>query len=90
MLAWCEQGLPSQEIAGRLGMKARTVREWLHKGVAPDTRPRRKDRSDFDPYAPYVLKRWQEGEHSGRQLWREVRFQGIADLSAWSIAFWRR
>jgi transposase len=23
-----------------------------------------------------VLKRWQEGERSGRQLWREVRFQG--------------
>jgi transposase len=59
-------------------MKARTVRDWLHKGVAPDTRPRRKYRSDFDPYAPYVLKRWQEGERSGRQLWREVRFQGYS------------
>jgi hypothetical protein len=35
----------------------------------------RKYRSAFDPYSPYVLKRWQEGEHSGRQLWREVRFQ---------------
>jgi len=76
VLALCEQGLTSQEIAGRLGMKARTVREWLHKGVAPDTRPRRKYRSEFDLYAPYVLKRWQEGERSGRQLWREVRFQG--------------
>jgi transposase len=42
VLALCEQGLTSQEIAGRLGMKARTVREWLHKGVAPDSRPRRK------------------------------------------------
>ena len=59
-------------------MKARTVREWLHNGVAPNTRPRRKYRSAFDLYAPYVLKRWQEGEHSGRQLWREVRFQGYS------------
>jgi hypothetical protein len=74
--ALCEQGRTSQEIAGRLGMKARTVRDWLHKGVAPESRPRRKYRSEFDPYAPSVLKRWQEGEHSGRQLWREVRFQG--------------
>ena len=57
-------------------MKARTVREWRNIGVAPDTKPRRKYRSEFDPYAPYVLKRWQEGERSGRQLWREVRFQG--------------
>ena len=78
VLALSEQGLPSQQIAGRLGMKARTVRDWLHKGVAPDTRPRRKYRSEFDPYAPYVLKRWQEGQHSGRQLWREVRYQGYS------------
>jgi transposase len=78
VLGLCEQGLRSQEIALRLGMKARTVRGWLHKGVAPDTRPRRKYRSEFDPYAPYVLKRWQEGERSGRQLWREVRFQGYS------------
>jgi Homeodomain-like domain-containing protein len=81
VLALWEQGLTSQEIAGRLGMKARTVREWLSKGVAPNSRPRRKYRSEFDPYAPYVLKRWQEGEHSGRQLWREVRFQGYRGLS---------
>jgi transposase len=78
VLALCEQGLTSQEIALRLGMKARTVREWRNIGVAPDTRPRRKYRSAFDPYAPYVLKRWQEGERSGRQLWREVKFQGYS------------
>jgi transposase len=78
VLAWCEQGLTAQEIALRLGMKARTVRDWLHKGVAPGSRPRRKYHSDFDPYAPYVLKRWQAGEHSGRQLWREVKFQGYS------------
>ena len=78
VLALSEQGLTSQEIALRLGMKARTVREWLHNSVAPDTRPRRKYRSEFDAYAPYVLKRWQEGERSGRQLWREVRFQGYS------------
>jgi len=57
VLALCEQGLTSQEIAGRLGMKARPVREWLHKGVAPESRPRRKYHSEFDPYASYGLKR---------------------------------
>jgi transposase len=77
VLALAEQGLTSPEIAGRLGMKARTVRDWLHKRVAPDSRPRRKDRSAFDAYAPYVLKRWPEGERSGRQLWREVKFRGV-------------
>jgi transposase len=76
VVALAEQGLTSQEIAVHLSMKARTVRHWLHQGVAPDTRPRRKYPSDFDPYAAYVLKRWQEGERNGRQLWREVAFQG--------------
>ena len=41
VLALGEQGLTSQAMAGRLGMKARTVREWLHQGVAPESRPRR-------------------------------------------------
>jgi hypothetical protein len=71
-----EQGLTSHEIAARLGMKERTVRDWRNIGIAPDTRPRRKYRSNFDPYVPSVLTRWREGEHGGRQLWHEVRFQG--------------
>jgi transposase len=78
VVALAEQGLSSQEIALRLGMKARTVRDWRNIAVAPDSRPRRKYRSEFDAYAPYVLKRWQEGERSGRQLWREVRLQGYS------------
>jgi transposase len=51
------------------------VRHWLKRGVAPDTRPRRKRQSDFDAYAPYVLKRWEEGEHNGTRLWEEIAAQ---------------
>ncbi|GCE29218.1 hypothetical protein KDA_47020 [Dictyobacter alpinus] len=72
-----EQKMTSQEIANHLGMKARTVRDWLQKKVAPDTRPRRKQQSDFDQHAPYVLKRWRQGEHNGRPLWREITAQGF-------------
>ncbi|GCE31927.1 hypothetical protein KDA_74110 [Dictyobacter alpinus] len=72
-----EQKMTSQEIANHLGMKAQTVRDWLHKEVAPDTRPRRKQQSDFDQHAPYVLKRWRQGEHNGRPLWREITPQGF-------------
>ena len=71
-----KQGLTSKEIACRFGISERTVRHWLHRGVAPDVRPRRKYQSDFDPYAPYVLKRWEEGERNGTQLWREIAAQG--------------
>ncbi len=69
-------GLTSQQIAHQLGMNDWTVRHWLKRGVAPDTRPRRKQQSDFDAYAPYVLKRWQEGEHNGTRLWEEIAAQG--------------
>jgi hypothetical protein len=29
-----------------------------------------------DPYAPYVLTRWEEGERNGAQIWREIAAQG--------------
>jgi transposase len=54
----------------------RTVRHWRKLGVAPDVRPRRKRQSDFDPYAPYVLKRWEEGERNGTHRWHEMAAQG--------------
>ena len=71
-----EQGCSSEEIACQFGVNARTVRRWFERGVAPDTRPRRKQQSDFDPYAPYVLKRWQNGERNGTRLWEEIAAQG--------------
>jgi transposase len=71
-----KQGLTTKEIAHRLGVSERTVRHWRKRGVAPDVRPRRKRQSDFDPYAPYVLKRWEQGERNGTHLWQEIAAQG--------------
>lgn len=71
-----EQGVSIKEIAYQLGIHERTVRHWFERGVAPGTRPRRKRQSDFDPYAPYVLKRWQDGERNGTRLWQEIAAQG--------------
>jgi transposase len=71
-----EQGLTSQEIAARMAMNERTVRHWFQRGVAPDTRQRRKYQSDFDLYAPYVLTCWHQGHRNGRQIWREIAAQG--------------
>src|SRR5207253_1911948 len=45
-------------------------------GTFPEARKRRKKPSSFDPFAPYVLKRWQEGEQNGLVLWREIQKQG--------------
>lgn len=71
-----EQGLSIREIARQLGIHERTVRHWFERGVAPDTKPRRKRQSDFDLYAPYVLTRWQDGERNGARLWEEIAAQG--------------
>lgn len=71
-----EQGVSAKEIACQLGVTARTVQGWFKRGVAPDTRPRRKQQSNFDPYAAYVLQRWQDGERNGTRLWEEIVAQG--------------
>jgi transposase len=71
-----KQGRSIKEMACQLGISERTVRHWFERGVAPDSRPRRKRQSDFDPYAPYILKRWQEGERNGTRLWEEITAQG--------------
>jgi DNA-binding NarL/FixJ family response regulator len=82
-----EQGRSMKEIACQLGVSERTVRRWFERGVAPDTRPRRKRQSDFDPYAPYVLTRWQDGERNGTRLWEEIAAaSAIPAHNAWCIA----
>lgn len=63
--------MPS-EMACQLGLSERTVRCRFERGVAPDTRPRRKQQSDFDRYAPYVLTCWQDGERNGTRLCEEI------------------
>lgn len=70
------QGRATQEIAWCLGMSDRTVRDWLKRGAFPEAQKRRKRQSPFDAFAPSVLKRWQEGEHRGVKLFRELREQG--------------
>jgi transposase len=71
-----KQGMPTKEIAGRLGMGERTVRDWLKRGAFPEAKKRRKKQSSFDACAPFVLKRWQSGERNGLTLWREIKAQG--------------
>lgn len=70
------QGKKPQEIAHQLGLSDRTVHRWLASGAFPEARRRRKRQSLFDVFAPYVLKRWQEGERRGIHLFREIREQG--------------
>ncbi len=52
-----KQGIATKEIARRLGISDRTVRDWLKQGAFPEAQKRRKKQSSFDPFAAYVLKR---------------------------------
>ncbi len=76
VVAFGQQGMTPQEIAGRLGLSSRTVQKWLAAGTFPEARERRKKSSSFDAFAPFVLKRWKEGEHKGIVLYREIKAQG--------------
>ncbi|GHO87019.1 hypothetical protein KSZ_50250 [Dictyobacter formicarum] len=71
-----QQGMKPQAIAQQLGQSVRTMQRWLAAGTFPETKKRRKRQSSFDVFAPYVLKRWQEGERNGLALWREIKAQG--------------
>jgi transposase len=71
------EGLTHQEIARRLSMGERTVRNWLTRGIpygSPELR--RKGRRGFDPYAAYVRERFSQGDRNGLQLWQELQSLG--------------
>ncbi|MFL5701305.1 MAG: ISL3 family transposase, partial [Ktedonobacteraceae bacterium] len=68
------QGLSSYEIAPRVGLSARTVRQWRASGVK--TSPRRRRPSPLDAYASYLRRRWEEGEQQGERLYQELREKG--------------
>lgn len=72
-----EHGLTQAQIAAQMGVGVRTVRSWLKAGAAPSWKRRFRRRSIFDPYAAYVLQRWQSGVHDGKQLYEEIRAQGF-------------
>src|SRR5258707_1136566 len=72
------QGLTQSEVAKRMGMSERAVRTWLKRGAAPTNERQFRRRSVFDPYAAYVLHRWQAGMHEAKQLYEEIQTQGFS------------
>jgi transposase len=73
-----QQGLSIRTIARSLGLSRQRVRRYLHVESLPEPTPRSRAsvKSKLDPFVPYVLKRWNEGEFNGTQLYRELRDQG--------------
>src|SRR5262249_50507747 len=61
----------------RMHMSERAVRSWLKAGKAPTWKRHSRRPSVFDPYAAYVLGRWQDGIQEVKQLYEEIRAQGF-------------
>jgi len=72
------RGVKQEEIAKLLGISKWTLQRWIEQGTCPGSARRRKRRSIFDPYAPYVLARWRQGCRDVSLLWQEIRDQGFS------------
>lgn len=70
------QGLRIRDIARQVGMGERTVRAWLAHGSYPEPKRRRRRASLVDRFEREVLKRWEQGDHNGASLYRELRAHG--------------
>lgn len=73
-------GVTDTEIAMRVGVTTRTLRRWQKEEFA-QTKRRRKRPSKFDPYAVYVLSRWEQGCTNGLQLYKEIKGKGYTGTS---------
>jgi transposase len=69
-------GADLRHICKRLGISARTVYRYKDLTEPPPRPAYKRKASVLDPYVPYLLRRWNEGCHNGKKLYREIREQG--------------
>jgi transposase len=74
--ALAAKGLSKEAISRYLGVNRQTVYKYLGLRAPPERRPIPRTISALTPYEGYLLRRWAEGCHNARQLWREIQAQG--------------
>ncbi len=74
---WAE-GVGIREIARRLKMCRQVVRQFITAQDYPERTPSRPrpQRSQLDPYKPYLLERWQQECRNSVQLYDEIKSRG--------------
>ena len=70
------EGLPTREIARRIGASRNAVRRWARAGRFVPYR-RAPSPSRLDRYRAFVETRWQEGQRNATTLHRELCAQGF-------------
>jgi transposase len=87
-----QEGLGAHQIAARLGISPTTARKYLKSDAFPERKGRATPPGSVAPYAEYLRRRWEEGCHNSKQLWRELREQGFPGkpLAVWRFTLsWR-
>jgi transposase len=74
-----QQGLSMRTIARELGMSRAVVSTFIQAETFPEQapRPRKGVVSKLDPFVPFLLERWQQGEYNGTHLYQEIRERGF-------------
>jgi hypothetical protein len=80
VLALYQAGMGQRAIARALQMSRHIVQRYLSSDGLPERAPgtglRAKGSSKLDPYLVFLRQRWNEGEHSGSQLFAEIKERG--------------
>jgi transposase len=82
-----EQGASIAGIARRLELHRSTVYRYLRGQPETQAVRTRQVGSMLGPFLPYLCRRWSEGCHNGKQLWRELRERGYRG-SRKMVAVW--
>ena len=69
-------GYNKEDIAHMIGMTTRTVYRVLENEQPPTQETRHRTHHITDPYLPYLIRRWNEGCHKARELYKEIVAQG--------------
>ncbi len=86
------QGWSQRAIAQETGLHPQTVAIYLKAGQFPERAPHLPRSRVIKPYLDYLRQRWEQEEHNGRLLFKEIRAQGYpAGLTEVYIAIqpWR-
>jgi hypothetical protein len=72
-----EQGHSLCAIADLTGLDRRTVRRYVQAEGFPENQPRVRCTTQITRFVPYLQERWAAGCHNAKQLWHEIRRQGL-------------
>lgn len=80
-------GADLRHICKKLGVSARTVCRYKDLTEPPPRPMYKRKASVLDPYVSYLLRRWNEGCHNGKKLYREIRERGYANSEEICLRF---